>query len=307
MELSAANLFLVLSGRELPTAELVSKLEMIPEVSKDSRGLAVCVSDCTTRLKGVDLLRPRCHRFWIRLPKVHTAYREMAKTLSNALDWNVEFRWAAPCEGASLPPRLPPLWNARRKRQGSNINTFMLAFDSLLSFGIVYAVQTAPQLKAWHAYLATCVSLMVAMCLLYRYSDWLRGTARYDRIDQPVLSAKTLVLFWYGLGGPAVPYSALIVGILAVVMAGLMLFLRRRAHRAADTRNGEIDWAWLAAQLTRDASAFTPDKKCCLACGHSLHGTDTCICPECGTRNYYLVDRADARTLAIENGAILNE
>lgn len=299
--------FYVLSGR--PTEACIIA-ETVRSVLFGDRRADACAEfgDPRLRVEGVPS-DGTCARFWIASKRPDSSVDSKVAALANRLKWTAALRYGIAYGGNRLPPNPRALQVAQRKFEGA---TFTDSLNVFLNIVLAAAGGGAALTAGGEAErILACVAAVVALgafagrlvllafqrCNIRGLTGHLETLAYVAFVACPLagLFARTRIIVAIAVVAPI-----LLAG-LAIVMIMVRGAKRIQPSQAALTRARLRDEFALRVPLGR-----TLEEKCAV-CGYELRGISTCRCPECGTYNYVLVDREDARTLALKHGAVFGD
>jgi len=307
-EQNVVNAYIIMTGDPIPAEEALRIIGNRAVVATtDSDALRINVNGCEAELCGISHGYDSCSKLWFRLWTPISSIQKFARELAGRLQWNTEIRWGVPGGHALLPPRLDSLIASRHRRDKKRrLVSISMSVITLIMVATLYVIITTPRVAPWHTILAGAFSFALVASLGFYYYSYCRMRSAHKRLDTWLPMTWLLVMLWYSLGGPTSWIPLLVISTPTVLLGCGLIALRRRQKRSGHTAMAQVEHAMLKSALLRDFFVPRVAAGACIVCGHNLHGLPSCKCPECGTTNYYLLDRPDARELAMEHGAIFH-
>lgn len=242
-------------------------------------------------------------RFWLRSPKLNAKIRRFISECAFQLESEYKVVVGRSPRANVLPPPLTSLQKQARDG-GAVLKTldWVNIFCSLLVFGIVGLSRQLQQMP-W---------LVVPSCLLVLFGVFWVLTGPHPnrpKADRFFRGAQIYVMLIFSFAQIVAPLplwaGAVVVSAFLLFVACIWWLSRRPMKGLSSTYSvNDAKVSLLVSQIEETDLIRSMHQEACLKCNYSLHGSTSCKCTECGMMNYYLIDRADAKELAIANGAI---
>ena len=297
-----SGFYAVFSGESLPTEQIVKAIQTASDVRQQAGHHWIVMHDYAAIVRGLD--GTSCQRFWFYVPGFEQSYKAVVLKIQAALHWdNFEVRWEYAAKDALLPPNITEIEKCGAVPSKLYRHTLIVVVFFVLSpLAMVATDHRGLRTSGWSAALFIgCWCAFACWCL-----------SSYVKRQYPsflVICFLYALTLWFGRGGPWQPLWEAVLSLGAFCLPCYLLllcplFYRRTRNPAKESI--DLNWSYRRGDLSDFLrnQVHKAVKEQCLACGYSLHGLDTCRCPECATENYYLTDRADARALAEKHGAV---
>jgi len=232
------------------------------------------------------------------------ALRQKLFEIVSELGWRLEIRRTLTPGNGGLPPRLHDLIATRRKHPNvhwkENPRITRLLLIMVFMALIVWQVSSRGRNKGDPcADALICVFLCALVAVSIRQLPYGRVWTRIRRVvDSDAFVVASMLLL--ALVIPPWPINLLVFGASSILVGIRAWWLRGQAPLDAEAQI--LREMMRYAMGSEHASIDAKRQPACLVCDYDLRELETCRCPECGTMNYYLTDRADARALAEEHG-----
>ena len=298
----------MLTGKPRPAEDVIEPLRSaFPSIVQTERSWRFHYGDSSVAMGGLESGATRCGRIWFGPMQDSEALCEQIMKIAQSLDWKLELRWCIRRNGAVLPPSLDELRNRRRATIRVGPQQFRLGIYAATVLLLLYTMTIAVQTLPWHR--ATLRGLFICGVAGLPFLCWihLRRPTAFDKPAEYWTSVNIILCIWFAFGGPGRTGANVYMAVTLPIFGFSFLLFRRWVMQPKFQLRNATEWHRLVAGLQRDEFLNLAATGRCLVCEYNLRDLPTCRCPECGTQNYYLVERPDARPLANKNGAILEQ
>jgi len=296
-------LYIVLSGAKHRVDDVRRRVLALGDVSSNGSQPVLRDGNNEVPVCGLDGGEQRLDRIWFRVDGPNEKFAKPISTIAHALGWKATVRWGRNYGNHVLPPDPGALLKKKVQTGFPHPAQFVFpTIDAVYRLMVLWDLLGASRTTPGDSVIvAACVLVVVGLWAHYLYSYFCCGRLRtLDAIGLNVCG-----LIWAWAISPAF-FVILLAFYVVTLPVGWLWYARATKQQvsspdiAIELTQHELTKVKIAGMTPRDRI----NKGKCLVCDYDLRGLESCRCPECGTKNYYLFERRDARGLARVHGMV---